>query len=501
MRKLKPVLSIGLFVATFVILAFFLPENTMAALSATSVTLSNSRLSFKAGVNTGTSGSSLITINSSGFPDNNTNHLFPGDVLCFTDAGQNGCIGSTTYTVDSIVDATHFNVTVPLTAAVDTSGYVIATQSGVWTVSFTIANAVPIGGSILITIPASTVSAPATTHDGIPDSAATITNSGFDLNKVVAGSVSEALVSGTCPAGNWSAATVSYGTGGSANPHTISIPRATSICQAGAAMTVTIGTSGTAMIVNPAPITSGHTQGTADVYGITVATRDGGNNVIDSAIPRAAPVEAVLISANVDESLSFVVAGLSPGTYCGNSQTVTTTATSIPWGHIAAPNTFYYAAQSLTVNTNAGSGYTVTIQENDQMGKNGNVCTGSAPSAGQYTFGTGTCIRDTACSASACNYNTTSDWTDPTNYVGLGYSESSTSGTDAPFYYNEKTRAFSTKELPDQQAGGELPQIIMSNIGSVSGSAINVCYRISIPGNQPSGYYYNIVKYTATASF
>ena len=102
-------------------------------------------------------------------------------------------------------------------------------------------------------------------------------------------------------------------------------------------------------------------------------------NTIDTATPRVAPVEAVLISANVDESLSLVVAGLTggAGTYCGTkTQSVTTTATSVPWGHLAAANTFYYAAQSLTVNTNATSGYAVTIQENDQMGKNGNICTG-----------------------------------------------------------------------------------------------------------------------------
>jgi len=98
-------------------------------------------------------------------------------------------------------------------------------------------------------------------------------------------SVSTTLNSGTCANGNWGTAVVTYGTGGSLNPHTISIPR-TATCTAGANVTVTIGTSGTAMIVNPAPITSGHTQGTADVYGITLTTRDGGSQTIDTAIPR-----------------------------------------------------------------------------------------------------------------------------------------------------------------------------------------------------------------------
>jgi hypothetical protein len=213
-----------------------------------------------------------------------------------------------------------------------------------------------------------------------------------------------------------------------------------------------------------------------------------------------------LISANVDESLSLVVAGLTAGTYCGASQTITTTPTSIPWGTLAAANTFYYAAQRLTVNTNAVGGYAVTLQENDQMGRNGNVCPGVTPSSGHYTFSSATCIRDTVCSADAggCDHNTAADWTDATNFPGLGYSLASIGGTiDAPFYYNEKNRTYSAKDMADAQGletSSSVP-VIMSNAGPVSNSQIYVCYTITIPGTQPAGYYYNIAKYTATATF
>ena len=333
-------------------------------------------------------------------------------------------------------------------------------------------------------------------NDGIPDSNSSISTSGFDLNKLSSGNVS---ITGCTPA-NWGTPVITAGSG--TNDHTISIPRNSAACAASTAIVVTIGGNG---IVNPAPITTGHTQGTADVYGVNIKTEDSGSNVIDTAIPRAAPVEAVLISANVDESLSLVVSGLSGGaqTYCGSKTYVATTATSVPWGHITSPNTFYYAAQSLTVNTNAASGYAVTLQENDQMGKNGNTCTGVSPSAGNYTFGSGTCIRDTVCSALGCDHNTAQDWTDPTNYPGLGYSEASLSGTDAPFYYNEKTRTWSARDMADAQGGETSTTVptIMSNSGPVSNSQIYVCYTIAIPGTQPSGYYYNIAKYTATATF
>jgi hypothetical protein len=317
-----------------------------------------------------------------------------------------------------------------------------------------------------------------------------VATSGFDLNGIVAGDVS---ITG-CTNADWGTPVLSPGSGTS--DHTITIPRQTSSCAGSSAIVITIAGRG---IVNPAPITSGHTQGTADIYGITLTTRNGSNNTIDSSVPRAAPVEAVLISTTIDESLSFIVAGLAAGTYCGNS-TITTTATSIPWGHLAATNTFYYAAQQLTVSTNALSGYAVTIQENDQMGKDGTACTGTAPSAGNFTFGAATCIRDTVCGASACSESTSADWTSATNYPGLGYSLANQSGADTSFLYNESARSFSSKQLADK-SGGETPAIIMSNGGPVSASSEYVCYRLTAPGNQPAGYYYNIAKYTVTATF
>jgi len=422
-------------------------------------------------------------------PDINTGHLFPGDVICFTDAGQNGCIGNTTYTVDSIVDGTHFNLTSPLTTAVDTAGWVIATQSGTWTIAFTNVAAVPIGGSLTVSIP---MADNAKGANGIPDSATTIAASGFDLGTI---GPSNVVISGCTPA-NWGTATIA--TGSAAVDHLITFTRSSGSCAASTAMVVTIGGPG---VINPAPLVApNHTQGVADVYGVTVTTKDGGGDTLDSAIPRVAPVEAVLISGTVDESLTFQVQGLASGSpYCGNNASVSASATSIPWGH-AATNTFVYADQQLTVSTNATSGYAVTVAESDQMGRNGNVCTGNAPSSGNYTFGTATCIRDTVCSAGPCSETVMSDWTSATNYPGLGYSLASQSGSDAIFWWSQGARIFNAKSVADVQ-GGETPQAIMSNTGPVSGSSIYVCYRIAIPAIQPSGYYYNIIKYTATATF
>jgi len=506
------VLLIAVFIAAFAFLSDSLIKKADAAtLGAAKVTLANSRLSYKAGVATGSSGSSVVTIDSSSQPDINTSHLFPGDILCFTDAGQNGCIGSKSYTVASVIDATTFNLTATLTDNLDTSGYAVATQSGQWTVSFTTVAAVPVGGRILITIPEADGVSAVQGNNGIPDSGTSVALSGFDLNSATTTLPSRISITGCTPA-NWSTPVVTPGNG--TLNHTIEIPRVTADCAGGTAIVVTLGTT-SPYIVNPAPYI-GHTQGISDVYGVTVQTKDaggGGGNVIDSAIPRAAAVEAVLISASVDESLSLTVDYVTAETlYNGGAEGVcgtipalsdarTTTVTSVPWGTITQPNHFLYAAQKLTVSTNAATGYVVTFEENDQMGRNGNTCTGTSPSPPDYTFGSGTCIRDTTCNGS-CTEIVMGDWQNATSYPGLGYSLASASGTDAPFFYNQGGGStWYAKQLADKTQGGETAQIIMSNGAPVSGSAVYVCYKFTIPGTQPAGYYYNIGKYTTTSTF
>ncbi|KKP67348.1 MAG: hypothetical protein UR68_C0006G0009 [Candidatus Roizmanbacteria bacterium GW2011_GWA2_35_19] len=487
-----------------------LPQNNIinsASLTSASATLSNSRLSYRAGVATGAIGSSIVTIDASGNADNDTHHLFPKDTVCFAGATLDGCYMQNTYVVSSIPSTTTFNITTALGGtALGAADLVIATQSGSLTIAFTTVNEVPLDGDILVTIPA--LDADTTPCDGFPDTAATAATNGFDMgdasNRIAAADIT---VTG-CTDGNWVATeTITCGT--SSTDHTIRIDRQTALCVAPSAITITVDSS--PGLINPAPINSGHTQGTADLYTINVRTRDGSDNTIDQVNMKVAPVEAVFVSATVDESLSFTVAGVTAdsGTTCNITRTSATpdsTAYSIPWGTISSTyaTATHNTAQQLTVSTNASAGYKVYAEENDQMGRDGNVCTGATPSAGEFTFSSGTCIRDTACGATPCTHQTSQDWTDMATYVGFGYSLENQSGTDAEFLYNESSRTFSAKQLADQEASesrSDSTAEIMNNTVPVSGSSIYVCYRIAIPGTQPAGYYYNKVKYTAVPTF
>jgi len=503
--KIFPILSsfiiglgFSLGVSLFIIKSFS-PDNAKAAFTLTSASaaLSNPRLSYRAQPTVGAINTSTVTITGSGQPDNNTNHLFPNDTVCFTNGSDpTGCIGNKNYTVASIVDGTNFNVSSPLTAAISTTGFAVATQSGTLTLTFTTVSQVPIGGNIYLSIPASRSTN--NTNDGIPDVGSAITNNGFDLNGLAVGGIT---VTG-CTDGNWNTAGATITAGnGSTTDHTILIPRVTTACAASTAITVTI-----TGLVNPSPITSGHTQGTADNYKISITTRDTGNNALDSSIIAVAPVEGVLVSATVDETLSFAVLGISStsGTLCGVSRTgssLATTATTVPWGTISSANTFYDAVQKIVVSTNASAGYTVKVEANDQMGENGSACTGAGSESS-----TPPCIKDTACGATPCTTSQARNWSTAAGYSGLGLTLENTNGSgDAVWTYANdgagcSAQTYCARPLPDVEASAS-KMTIMTKATPVSGSSAFVCYRITVSATQPAGYYFNKVKYTAAATF
>ncbi len=467
-----------------------------ASLTTASATLSNSRMSYRGGITSSpeTSGATTINVDTAGSEgDEDTDHLFPNDTICFVNAAETGCMGSRNYTVNTIVDSDTFTMTPSLTTDLAATDDIVATQSGSLTFSFVTTNTIPSNGSILITVPS--VNTDSRTNDGFPDTNSTVATNGFDLNGIAAADISTT----GCTDGNW-VTTETITPGGASSDSTIAISRQTSTCAAGTTITVTIDSN--PGIVNPAPLLDSATQGTADIYTFTIATRDGSSNTIDTVDVDVAPVEGVLVSATVDETLTFAIAGVSSATTtCGETPDVTTTAMSVPFGTLINADTFYDASQQLTLSTNADGGYSVKAEENDQMGRNGNTCTGAA--AGESV----NCIEDTTCDGGSCSESSEDDWETATNN-GFGFSLKNQTGSDATFQHNAVSGSclgtassdFCARQIADQEAT-ETKQNVMYNAGPVAGSSVYVCYRTTISATQPAGYYYNKVKYTATAIF
>jgi hypothetical protein len=456
-----------------------------ANLTSATATLANSRLSYKSSIGSAQSvGETTITIDTDS-ADDNTNHLFPGDTICFVNSAESGCIGDKTYNVGTIVDDTNFTITSALTNNLADSDFIVASQSGALTITFTTVGAIPANGDILITIPA--LDSNGKTDDGIPDTNTNLSANGFDVGNLAAGDISTT----GCTDGDW-VATETIVAGGVSSDTTIRIDRQNTVCTASSTITVTIGS--TNYLINPAPISSGHTQGTADYYSITAQTRDGADSQIDSVDVMVAPVEAVRVTATVEEVLTFAIEGVGLGnSHCGTSAVVdvTTLPYSVPFGSLtttAGIETFKEAEHKLTVTTNADGGYKVYVYEDDELGKDG----ADSP----Y-------IPDTTCGTSACDHTTPQNWVDAAAYNGFGYSLVNSSGTDAKFQYSGGT--WYAKQFPNEsELAGQYDDTdaeVMLHSGPVNGSSLYVCYRLSADAIQEAGYYYNTLKYIATPTF
>src|SRR4030042_2484021 len=389
-KNLKNRLSQKVFLIFILILigltgfALFSPIKTKSAITLASSTLSNSRFSYKTSINT-TQAISDVTIDlDNESADDDTNHLFPGDIICFVNPAESGCHGNRTYTVASILDSTTFSITDGLDTTLADTDYIVATSSGNLVFTFTIGTNIPASGDIFITLPG--VNTDNKTNEWIPDTNTDLSTSGFDIKggNTVLGD-GDITVTG-CTKG-----TATVTAGGASADTTIMIPISAE-CVATTVVTVTLGNS---RIINPAPITTTRIRGTADTYTINLKTRNATDQLLEDKDMIVAPVEGVFISATIDETLSFRVCGVktdlttqestcfsTPATVCGQgSLNIASFAYAVPFGTMTA-DTFKNGAQYIKASTNAASGFNITLEESDEMGKDGTVCTGNPTAEG-----------------------------------------------------------------------------------------------------------------------
>src|SRR5438128_5738025 len=115
----------------------------------------------------------------------------------------------------------------------------------------------------------------------------------------------------------------------------------------------------------------------------------------------------VTVQATVAESLALTVSSVAVvNCTADDGATVTaidTTSTTIPFGNVSL-NTFYIGCQDLVVSTNAGNGYSLTVQESSAM----------KAVNGQFT------IPDTTCDAGTCSESAAAAWTTAT-HNGFGH--------------------------------------------------------------------------------
>ncbi len=483
-------LTVTGFSISFILQAFLfnIPQflnSPTESFTSSSDTLSNSRLSFYGKISGAQPvGTTYFTLKSSGAPDVNNNHLFPRDSISI------GSNGPTPLTVGTQSGTLSFTTTAGITNQVADGDPVYATQSATHTITFTTASSVFGNGIIRAYIPAS--DSTSASDNGAPD------QGGFDLNTLNGNESGNVTCSGGGVSWGAYAATSSATVGN--NQHTVQCAFYGTLAS-GQTITMTIGGTGVKMI-NPAP-KSGHTQGTADTYTIKLQQLQYPNyNLVDSVNMSVSPIEGVLVSATINPSLTFTIAGESNGnSRCGVTDSISTTAMTIPYGELTGSDTFYNASQVLSVATNATNGYSITVTEDDNLKKPG----------------TSTYIADSTCdSGHTCSTGSTGQgqWQSTSSY-GWGYSLHNVSATNLAFNYSDTTggnctvgttycsKPFACNNISSGSncASTATPDRIAYSTAPVSSQSFYVCYRLNYGPTQQTGYYQTRLLYIPSATF
>lgn len=470
------VFSVVLVMLFFLVSSLHPQFSNSANLTTVKDTLQTSRLSIHARVDsTGTStGGSNVKILTSAGADTSSSTANTITTAPFK-AGDSLIIGTGSYTVLDILDSTNFTVT-PVLLAGDTDNtdpiYMYVKPRHV--VTFVTTSAVP-NGFFQVLLPADGT----TPNDGKAD------DQGYDFNTL--GNVTAVATSSANYTFVTGVATASGATGctSPANYHCFEAHYSGNGA-IGQTITMFIGNiNGVNTPIAPATDTAAAHEGTASTYTVLVknfaaAANPNSATPLDSANIKVAHIEAVRVSATVDPSITFTVAGTSSGaSACGITTDTTTTVDSVPFGTLSL-NTFKTGAQLLTVSTNAVNGYSVTAIENAAMSIDG--------------LGV-TTIADTVCNNPGTDCTSTSEqnWDTASSAPGFGYSIAAVSGATAAFTSgaNFSSRPFDTT----------IPRQIFSSTAVSNSHTGNVCYRVSVDATQAAGDYENQITYTATASF
>jgi hypothetical protein len=230
----------------------------------------------------------------------------------------------------------------------------------------------------------------------------------------------------------------------------------------------TVGQQGAHWITNPS---------TGGVYTISVGGTFGGSGNMLVSINAG-----VSVQATVAESLSLSVSSIGAlSCTADDGATITaigTAPTSVPFGTVSL-NTFYQGCQDLVVSTNAGNGYSVTVQESSAM----------RTVDGRFS------IPDTTCDGGACTESAAAAWTNATKN-GLGHTCFNQLNHDCNAAYSSGVNFRQAANL----AAGETAQSVMSSSTAATATG-RVKYRLSAGVAQPAGIYTTVISYTIYATY
>jgi hypothetical protein len=476
-RVFSSIIIGGTLITATVISGVIAEHGESASLGGASVTLSNSRPSFKGVLDTGNTAESTVPVIKTDLtanrahPSGSAYQFMRDDVVTIGSGGD-----AVTYDVTDIVSQSQFTIDGALTvnnSAEDTIVYNV--QGSTLVVKFTTVNAVA-NGSFRVFLPAAGSNA----NDGIPDGGT------FDFGAGTP-TVTCANSGGTYA---FTPSSVHSANSPSLAGHHEYICSYTGAGGVGNEITITIN-----FVINPAPrieSTSAHVSGEADAYNVIMQHKDNSGFTLDSTTVQVGVIEAVRVTASVAPQLTFTIQGINAiETKCGVATSVQTFADRVPIGELFIPE-FINAAQKMLVSTNAVEGYTVTLVANSQLGRNGDQCVG-----GDSTD-LNKCIPHAGVGSMTSTVQQT--WTN-TNNKGFAYSLQDNTGGLAEFTWGTTPGThFSARHFSDAADAGN-PVVIFDSLGVADNNDVDICYRAVINPIQAAGNYEATLRFTATAKF
>lgn len=462
-----------------------------ANLTSVKDTLSSSRLAIHARVDsTGTSiGSSNVQILTSAGNDvngagNTANTLSTSPLKI----GDSLTIGTGTYTVVGIVDASNFTVS-PVIASGDQTNTnpIYLNTKPIHTITFTTASAVA-NGFFQVLLPADTSSSTNSNNGKADDEGydfgnSTVTVTAGDVDSPGGGAVEYDFDSVTA---DGFVATAAGATGCTSTSYHCFEVHYSGTGAVGATISITIG-SGANTPIAPAS-TVGHTEGTADTYPVLIknfaaAANPNAATPVDRSTAKIALIEGVRVSATVDPTIDMSICGdtdcadtaVNPGDSVDGETLSSNTGGTSNHGAVAlgvlSLSTPRLQAQEVAVGTNSAGGYVLTAIDDGALRKgsddiNDNVSPPTSPAVlntpGTEAYGI---------HPSGADVNTTT-W-------GTGSAAANKySGTDAT-----------------------TPITLATNTGPTGSVKTFITYKANISATTAQGDYFHSVFYTATATF
>ncbi len=372
------------------------------------------------------------------------------------------------------------------------------------TIQFTVANAIPNAGDIVLTFP--------TLTSGDADNDASPSATTFQFNNLVSGTGGRDNIDVFDDASDISANVTITETEPSAGaPGSLSFNLDTGTIAAGSVIKIYLGcatsTSSSCSVQTPRIINPTKTAaaGTVDRWKVKIDTEDASDVLLDTATVAIGTIDSVHVLATVDPTLTFTIAGIANATAVNNgnttgcTQTETTnaglasTATEVNLGVLSntptSTNTKVgnIAAQLISITTNGTGGYSLTATSsgplrNDELGFDiaSNTTPAAFPNGGPW-FGIHACGLDVtlltwnSTASSACN-----------SYI--------TGSTDPICLYGWPTQTTSVTLASDTT--GPIGNSITAGNGLTS-----VSYASGVSASIPAGTYQSEVTYVATATF